>query len=166
MIPLSELYKTYVQNGKLIIELQATIALDETATTCLIENYGVNTLIEISPSLATFMFKDNASKDATVVVGDESFPVKPSVIKLSLLIYFRFTAKFLVIIHLFLRECSMVLCKKVLNEKLLFVILNLKLFDVPSISAMTCIQNLFNHLNILLKNSSALLTNMICRSLW
>lgn len=75
LIPLEELYEHYVQDGKLTIELQATIALDETATTALIGNNGDDAALKITPSLATFMFEDNASKDVTLVVEEESIQV-------------------------------------------------------------------------------------------
>uniref|UniRef100_A0AC34F6C3 BTB domain-containing protein n=1 Tax=Panagrolaimus sp. ES5 TaxID=591445 RepID=A0AC34F6C3_9BILA len=80
LIPLEELYEHYVQDGKLTIELQATIALDETATTALIGNNGDDAALKITPSLATFMFEDNASKDVTLVVEEESIQAHSKVL--------------------------------------------------------------------------------------
>uniref|UniRef100_A0AC35F510 BTB domain-containing protein n=1 Tax=Panagrolaimus sp. PS1159 TaxID=55785 RepID=A0AC35F510_9BILA len=53
LIPLNELYDSYVHDGKLTIQLQATIALNKTSTTCLLGN--------------------NDAKDIALIVGDESF---------------------------------------------------------------------------------------------
>uniref|UniRef100_A0A914QBQ2 Uncharacterized protein n=1 Tax=Panagrolaimus davidi TaxID=227884 RepID=A0A914QBQ2_9BILA len=75
LIPLNELYDSYVQDGKLTIQLQATIALNETSTTCFLGNNDAKVVSKITPSLATLMFEDNESKDIALIVGDESFKV-------------------------------------------------------------------------------------------
>uniref|UniRef100_A0A914YX82 BTB domain-containing protein n=1 Tax=Panagrolaimus superbus TaxID=310955 RepID=A0A914YX82_9BILA len=72
LIPLENFYEHYVLDGKFTIELHATIALDETATTSLIENNDVDAALKVTPSLATFMFEDNESKDVALVIEEQS----------------------------------------------------------------------------------------------
>jgi hypothetical protein len=80
LIPLSELYETYIQNGKLIIQLQATLAIIETATTKCIGREVVDVALEIPPSLSKFMYEDGPSKDVTFYVGSESIQVHSKVL--------------------------------------------------------------------------------------